>query len=282
MMGPKIESITTPMTATLTADAITAGYHSHRPPVLAGVTAEVRSGEFVGVVGPNGCGKSTLVRVLSRALRPSRGSVCLDGNDLYTQVSAREAACAIGVVPQVATLTLDFTVQEIVSMGRAPHLPRRPFATETAHDEQIVTDALHDAGIAALSDRVATTLSGGEWQRVLLARALAQEPDVLLLDEPTAHLDIQHGLETLELAQSLAHARGRAVLAVLHDLNAASAFCDRLLLLAAGKIVAQGTPDEVLTAEIIERVYGTHVWVGRHPILDRPLVLPLPFSLIRR
>jgi iron complex transport system ATP-binding protein len=263
------------MTARLTADAIDAGYDSQRPPVLTGVTAKVYSGELVGVVGPNGCGKSTLVRVLSRALRPARGSVCLDGNDLYTQVTAREAACAIGVVPQAATLTLDFTVREIVGMGRTPHLPPRPFAGETARDEQIVADALHDAGIAVLSERVATTLSGGEWQRVLLARALAQEPDVLLLDEPTAHLDIQHGVETLELARSLAHGQGRAVLAVLHDLNSASAFCDRLLLLADGRIVADGTPDEVLTTEMIEQFYGTRVWVGRHPILDRPLVLPL-------
>jgi iron complex transport system ATP-binding protein len=260
---------------TLTADALEAGYDPARP-ILTEIRCGVQQGEIVGVVGPNGSGKSTLIRALSRTLRPASGTVRLNGKDLYAAVSARDAARAIGVAPQSATLTLEFTVREIVGMGRAPHLPRRPFAGETFVDEQIVSAALWDAGVAPLAERVATTLSGGEWQRVLLARTLAQQPQILLLDEPTAHLDIQHGQETLELARSLAHRQERAVLAVLHDLNLAAVYCDRLLLMMAGRIAAQGTPDEVLTRETIARVYGARVWVGRHPLVDRPLVLPVP------
>ncbi len=264
------------MAARLSAEDVDVGYAPHQPPVLAGLTMGIHGGEFVGVVGPNGSGKSTLVRALSRALRPLRGVVRLDTRDLYTQVSARDSARAVGVVPQAATLTLGFTVREVVRMGRAPHLPRRPFAAETAQDERIIEEALHAAGILELAERTATALSGGEWQRVLFARTLAQQPDVLLLDEPTAHLDIQHALQALELARALAHREGKAVLAVLHDLNLAAAFCDRLLLLSAGRIAAHGTPDEVLTTQNITHVYGAHVWVGRHPTLDRPLVLPIP------
>jgi iron complex transport system ATP-binding protein len=260
---------------TLTAAALEVEYASTRP-ILTEITFQLEQSEIVGVVGPNGSGKSTLIRALSRALRPASGSVRLNGKNLYTEISARDAARVIGVVPQSATLTLEFTVREIVSMGRAPHLPRRPFAGETLSDEQIISAALQDAGVAPLAGRVATTLSGGEWQRVLLARTLAQQPQILLLDEPTAHLDIQHGQETLDLARSLAHRQGRAVLAVLHDLNMAAVYCDRLLLMASGRIAAQGTPDEVLTRETIEGVYGARVWVGRHPLVDRPLVLPVP------
>jgi iron complex transport system ATP-binding protein len=262
------------MTDVLAAREIEVRYEANREPILSGLTLELRAGEIAGVIGPNGSGKSTLVRALSRALRPESGAVLLDDNDLYGQVSARRSAQRVGVVPQSAVVTFDFTVREIVRMGRDPHLPPRPFAGESAADERIVDEALAATGVTDLADRFATTLSGGEWQRVLLARALAQHPDVLLLDEPTAHLDIRHQWDVLALARSLAQQGGKAVLAVLHDLNLAAAFCDRLILLSQGRIVADGSPAEVLTPEYILAVYGTPVHVLAHPVSGRPYILP--------
>lgn len=264
------------MPTRLAAEAINIRYAPDSPPVLTQFSLDVRPGVFLGIVGPNGSGKSTLVRALSRALRPASGAVLLDGRDLYAGLSAREAARAIGVVPQETAVSLDFTVREVVRMGRAPHLPRRPFASETAQDERIVDGAMRDARVESLADRAVPTLSGGERQRVLFARALAQQPDVILLDEPTAHLDLRHQTEALTLARALAHGGGKAVLAVLHDVNLASAYCDELVLLDAGRIVAQGTPEEVVTAENLQEVYGARVWVRRHPASGRPLVLTLP------
>lgn len=258
----------------LTTREIDVRYDAHSELILAGLTLEVRAGEFAGVVGPNGSGKSTLVRTLSRALRPANGMVLLADQDLYTQTSARQSAQQIGVVPQSAAVTFGFTVRDIVRMGRAPHLPRRPFAGETVEDERIVEESLRDAGVEALADRIVTTLSGGEWQRVLLARTLAQRADVILLDEPTAHLDIRHQWETLALARSLAHRAGKAVLAVLHDLNLAAAYCDRLVLLSAGQVVADGPPEAVLTSANIRHVYETEVSIQTHPISGRPYILP--------
>ncbi len=262
------------MTALLAAHTITVRYDTRSEPVLAGLSLEVRAGEFLGVVGPNGSGKSTLIRALSRALRPAHGAVLLADQDLYAQTSARRSAQRIGVVPQSAAAAFGFTVRDIVGMGRTPHLPRRPFTGETAGDAQIVADALRDAGIEYLAGRIVTTLSGGEWQRVLLARALAQQPDVLLLDEPTAHLDIRHQWETLALVRDLAHSAGKAVLAVLHDLNLAAAYCDRLLLLSGGLVVADGPPERVLTAAHLQQVYGTPVTIQTHPSSGRPFILP--------
>ena len=264
------------MPTRLAADRIEIRYAPDAPPVLTQFSLDVRPGVFLGIVGPNGSGKSTLVRALSRALRPLSGAVLLDESDLYAALSAREAARAIGVVPQETAVSLDFTVREVVRMGRAPHLSRRPFASETAEDEKIVAEAMRAARVEELADRTVPTLSGGERQRVLFARALAQQPDVILLDEPTAHLDLRHQTETLTLARDLAHEEGKAVLAVLHDVNLASAFCDILVLLRAGQIVAQGPPGEVVTAENLQEVYGARVWVRRHPASGRPLILTLP------
>ena len=263
-------------TKRLEAQEIEARYAPGDPPILAHLTLEVRPGELVGVVGPNGSGKSTLVRALSRTLRPARGAALLDGRDLYAVVSARASARQIGVVPQDTQAAFEFTVREVVAMGRAPRLPRRPFASETPADEAAVREALRLSGIEALAERLVTTLSGGERQRVLLARALAQEPDVLLLDEPTAHLDLRHQTQVLALVLTLAHEDGKAVLAVLHDLNLAASYCDRLILLHGGVIVAQGVPAQVLTAEHLQQVYGVRVWVRRHPLTQRPWLLPLP------
>ena len=260
----------------LAARQIEVRYGPDSPPVLADFTLSLRAGDFVGVIGPNGSGKSTLVRALSRALQPAGGVVLLDGRDLYRDLGARDLARTVGVVPQETAISLDFTVREVVRMGRAPHLPRRPFAAETAQDESIVTQSLEQAGVGTLAERAVTTLSGGERQRVLVARALAQQPAVLLLDEPTAHLDLRHQSEILTLARDLARDQGKAVLAVLHDLNLAAAYCDRLILLHGGRIAAEGPPDQVLTAGSLQTVYGARAWVRRHPATGRPLVLTLP------
>ena len=264
------------MPTCLTAKEILVRYGPDAPPALSEFSLGLCAGEFIGVIGPNGSGKSTLVRALSRTLRPSAGTVHLGAADLYADLKARDAAQQIGVVPQDTSVTLDFTVREVVRMGRAPHLPRSPFAGETWEDEQIVAASLLTAGVAEFAARPITTLSGGERQRVLLARALAQQPEVLLLDEPTAHLDLRHQSELLILAGELARSVGKAVLAILHDLNLASAHCDKLVLLCGGHIAAQGTPAEVLTGEILLRVYGVRVWVRPHPVTGRPLVLSLP------
>ena len=264
------------MPTRLAAANIEIRYAPGAPPVLAEFSLDVRPGVFLGIVGPNGSGKSTLVRALSRALRPEAGAVLLNEEDLYARVSARDAARSIGVVPQETAVSLDFSVREVVRMGRAPHLPRRPFASESAEDERIVDGAMRAARVHDLAERTVPTLSGGERQRVLFARALAQQSDVILLDEPTAHLDLRHQAETLALARDLAHGQGKAVLAVLHDVNLASAYCDALVLLRAGRIVAQGPPEEVVTAANMQEVYGARVWVRFHPASGRPLVLTLP------
>lgn len=264
------------MPTRLAAAEIQVQYAPGTPLVLREFSLALTPGVFTGVIGPNGSGKSTLVRALSRALKPSGGAVLLEDDNLYTAHSARSAAQTIAVVPQDTSVSLDFSVRDLVRMGRAPHLPRRPFASETPADEQIVSAALKAAGVEYLAERSALTLSGGERQRVLFARALAQRPRVLLLDEPTASLDLRHQSETLTLAQKLAHESGLAVLAVLHDVNLASAYCDHLVLLQSGKIAASGPPAEVLNSENLAKVYGARVWVRPHPVTQRPLVLLLP------
>ncbi len=264
------------MTRRLAAQKIQVQYDSQASPALAALTLALVPGVFTGVIGPNGSGKSSLVRALSRTLRPSGGAVLLDGQDLYAAYSARTAAQAIGVVPQDTSISLNFSVREVVRMGRAPHLPARPFASEDAADERIVAQALRAARVEDLAERPVTTLSGGERQRVLLARALAQQPEILLLDEPTASLDLRHQSEVLMLARHLAHSGGKAVLAVLHDVNLAAAYCDTLILLDQGRAAAFGAPEEVLTAENVQAVYKARVWVRPHPVSGRPLILPLP------
>ena len=263
----------------LQAKSLTVSYLPGGPRVLQDFSLTVRPGAFVGIVGPNGSGKSTLLHALSRALRPALGVVLLGGSDLYADLKARDAALSLAVMPQETAVSLDFTVREVVRMGRSPHLPPRPFASESAADEQIVTDALAAVGLTDLADRIVPTLSGGERQRVLLARALAQQPAVLLLDEPTSHLDLWHQSETLALVRSLAHSQGKAVLAVLHNVNLAAAWCDEIVLVSEGRIAAQGTPSEALTPEMLLQVYGLRVRVAPAPGTGRPLIVPLPEPL---
>jgi iron complex transport system ATP-binding protein len=269
-----------PQTASpLKATELRAAYASNATHViLDGVSLDLAAGELVAMIGPNGSGKSTLMRSLSRTLPPVSGMVALDGVDLYGQITAREAALRIGVVPQETTVAFEFTVREIVAMGRAPHQPKFAFGGgETEADTAAIDSALRRADIGPeFAARPVSTLSGGERQRVLVARALAQEASILLLDEPTAALDIGHEMDVLDWLRDLASRENRAVLVAMHDLNLAAGYADRVVMLRSGRVHAVGTPESVLTAENILQVYGVDVWIGRHPVTSRPYFLPLP------
>ena len=238
--------------------------------VLADVTIEVRRGEFLGLIGPNGSGKTTLLRVMSGVLAPKRGTVRL-GDAVMKTLDRRAVARTIAFLPQDLSLEFSFTVRDLVAMGRTPH--RSPMAFETPEDADITEASMEFTGVAHLADRVITELSGGERQRVFIAMCLAQQPEVLILDEPTNHLDIGHQLSTLDLIRKRNREHGMTVISVFHDLNLAAEYCDRLAVLDAGRIEAQGTPDEVFTAETIRTVFGVRVAIERNAISQKPHVV---------
>ncbi|WP_322895293.1 MULTISPECIES: ABC transporter ATP-binding protein [unclassified Yoonia] len=216
--------------------------------ILSGIGFDLAPGRMLGIVGANGAGKSTLLRMLYRFHRPMTGTVILDGRDLW-QMSAREAACRIAVVLQEQPTDFALNVREIVALGRTPH--RRGFASGGARDMQIVDHALDRLDLQGLAHRALGTLSGGEKQRVMVARALAQEPGLLILDEPTNHLDIRHQLEVLALVRNL----GITIVTSLHDLNLANGLCDDVLVLADGHALAFGPPAKVLTEAVVARSF---------------------------
>jgi iron complex transport system ATP-binding protein len=259
------------VTPLLAADRVSFAYGER--PVLADVSVEVAPGELLGVIGPNGCGKTTLVRLLSGVLAPRAGRVMLDGRGLATY-RRRDIARRLAVVPQDPVVTFPFTALEVVLMGRAPHL--RALGFPRAVDVARAREAMALVDVAGLAGRPLDRLSGGERQRVLLARALAQEPDVLLLDEPTTHLDLHHQTAIYDVVGRLSRTRGVAVVSVLHDLNLAAMYCGRLALVAGGRIARAGTPAEVLTPAALEAAYGTRVHVGTNALTGGPLVLPRP------
>ncbi|MEM9561748.1 MAG: ABC transporter ATP-binding protein [Actinomycetota bacterium] len=231
--------------------------------IVRSVALELVGGEFLALVGPNGSGKSTLLRTLYRALRPSAGKVIVDGTDIVRMRSV-DVARTIAVVAQERPDDFDFTVADVVRMGRTPYLGR--MARIGAADDRICADALERTGAGHLASRVLHTLSGGEKQRVLIARALAQDPSILILDEPTNHLDIAAQLEILGLVASLDEV---TVIAALHELNHAAAYADRVAVLKAGSLVGCGTPGDVLTPDLIEEVFGVRASVGTHPDTGR-------------
>jgi iron complex transport system ATP-binding protein len=238
--------------------------------VLDGVDIAVDRGSFVGLVGPNGAGKTTLLRTLAGALDPDAGRVVLDGTDA-TALDQRAVARRVALVPQEPALDFSFSVRQVVEMGRHPHVPR--FGDDD--DPERVGAALDRTATAPLADRPVTELSGGERRRVLLARAVAQDTPALLLDEPTASLDVHHTVRTLELVSTLV-ADGRAALAAIHDLDVAARYCDELVVLADGAVVGAGTPEDVLTADVVERAFGGRATVGRDPVTGTPSVTALP------
>ncbi|WP_067473693.1 ABC transporter ATP-binding protein [Actinomadura hibisca] len=228
-------------------------------PIVADCDLTVEDGERVGLVGPNGSGKTSLLRTVYRALDPFAGGVALSGADVRT-LSQREVARRAALVAQDAAPDFDFTVEEVVAMGRGPWL--RSFESATGRGAAPITAALERVRLTDHRARRLSTLSGGERQRALVARALAQESPLLLLDEPTNHLDVHAALELLELVRDL----GRATLCVLHDLNLAAAYCDRLYVLHRGRIVADGPPAEVLTPELVQTVFGVTCTHLTHPV----------------
>lgn len=256
------------MSAKIKVENVIAGYGDSI--ILNGVSLDIAESEFAGIIGPNGSGKTTLLRTISRSLAPVSGYVKLDAKNIYS-INAREYAKKVAVVPQETLIAFDFSVLEVALMGRSPRLGR--FSMESGRDVEIALDALSKTGTAHLKDRPINALSGGERQRVLMARALAQEPDVLLLDEPTSHLDISFQFEIMDLVKSLNKERGLTVLAVLHDLNLAAQYCDRLMVMGQGTIQADGLPENVITSENIRKVYSAEVWVRRHPTTQRPYII---------
>ncbi len=238
--------------------------------VLDGVDLELREGEILGVLGPNGSGKTTLLRGATRVLEPGAGAVALLGRPLR-EYDRRSLARAVAVVPQEGAPLFPFSVLETVLMGRAPWL--RPFAFEGEEDLRAAREALVAVGAADLAGRDLAELSGGARQRVVVARALAQGTQVLLADEPTAHLDLRHAVSIFALLRGLSSARGLAVMVVTHDVNLAALHCDRLALLAGGRVAAEGAPREVLRADLLGEAFGTPVQVEVRPD-GRPFVLP--------
>lgn len=261
---------TPPRTAELRLEGLSYGVGGGRHLVDA-VDLTAAPGETVGLVGPNGSGKTTLLRCVYGTLRPTHGRALLDGDDLHT-MTAKARARRVATVPQDGQTDFELTVREVVAMGRSPH--RRFWEPDTAADTALAAAALGRLGIAALAERPFPTLSGGERQRALVARALVQRPALFVLDEPTNHLDIRHQLEVLGLIREL----GTTNLLALHDLNLAAYYCDRLYVLKAGRVVASGTPADVLTPDLLAEVYEVTAEVAPHPRTGAPTVVYLPGS----
>jgi iron complex transport system ATP-binding protein len=249
-------------------DSVTAGYDGR--PVVREFSLAIGAGEVVGLIGPNGSGKTTVVRVASRALRPLAGAVRVAGKDPYA-IPARQAARLVAVVPQELAPTFSFTALEVVLMGRSPYLS--PWGGGGPGDYRRAREAMEAAAVHHLADRPLEELSGGEKQGVVLAQALAQDAPVLLLDEPTTHLDLRHVVAILEVVLRLAREEGKAVMAVFHDLNLASGFCDRLVALDEGRVVAEGHPEDVVSRGLLRDLYGVDAEVTPHFATGRPTVL---------
>ncbi|MBA7677876.1 Fe(3+) dicitrate transport ATP-binding protein FecE [subsurface metagenome] len=238
--------------------------------VMRDLTFQVTPGEMVGLIGPNGSGKSTIIKALSHVIYPYSGKILLDGKNI-SKIPRAELARLIGVVPQMPLLPSAFTAFEIVLMGRNPHLGL--FQYEGTGDMAITWQAMGKTATQSLAERRIGELSGGEIQRLVIARVLAQQPKSILLDEPTANLDINHQVEILDLIKNLCREENLTVVITLHDLNLAAQYCDRLILINNGRVHAQGTPGEVINDENVRDVYGAEGCVYVHPVNGLPIVL---------
>jgi iron complex transport system ATP-binding protein len=254
----------------LRAESVRLGYGDRT--VVDGLDLDVVTGTVTAVIGPNGCGKSTLLRALGRLLRPSAGQVVLDGRRI-DRTPTREVAKVLGVLPQAPTAPEGLTVADLVARGRHPH--QSWYRQWSADDEDAVARALEWTGIADLAERPVDELSGGQRQRAWISMALAQGTDLLLLDEPTTFLDLAHQVEVLELVRRLHREVGRTVVMVLHDLNLAARYADRLVAMRGGRIVAAGDPRDVVTEELLAEVFGLDARVIADPVVGSPLVVPV-------
>jgi iron complex transport system ATP-binding protein len=256
--------------ARLRGDQLTLAYG--KKTIAEQLNVAIPDGHFTAIIGPNGCGKSTLLRALSRLMTPSRGHVWLDGEHIQHYPS-KAVARRIGLLAQNATTPGDITVQELVARGRYPHQPL--FTRWRKEDDDAVTRAMQATGITDLAQQSVDTLSGGQRQRAWIAMVLAQETSIMLLDEPTTWLDISHQIDLLELLSELNREKGYTLAAVLHDLNQACRYATHIIALRDGKIVAEGAPKEIVTAELIEKIYGLRCTIIDDPVAGTPLVVPL-------
>lgn len=264
------------MTQRLSADAVTLRYGERT--ISQGLSLAIPDGSFTVIVGPNACGKSTLLRALSRLLVPVAGQVILDGRHI-SQFPAKEVARRLGLLPQSAVAPEGITVADLVARGRYPH---QSFLRQwTDADEQAVAEAMQATDVAALSDRLLDELSGGQRQRVWIAMVLAQQTPILLLDEPTTYLDIAHQLEVLDLLAELNRSEGRTVVMVLHDLNEAARYSDHLVALCRGRVVASGRPQDVVTEGTVREVFGIDSRVVPDPVTGTPMVVPMSTRVVR-
>lgn len=254
----------------LHGERLTLGYGKQT--VVENLSVSIPDGEFTAIIGPNGCGKSTLLRSLSRLMAPQHGQVWLDGEHIQ-RYATKEVARRIGLLAQNASAPGDISVQELVSRGRYPHQPL--FTRWRKEDDDAVRNAMQATGIENLAAQPVDTLSGGQRQRAWIAMVLAQETSIMLLDEPTTWLDISHQIDLLELLSSLNRDQGYTLAAVLHDLNQACRYATHLIALREGKIVAEGAPREIVTAELIEAIYGLRCIIIDDPVAHTPLVVPL-------
>jgi iron complex transport system ATP-binding protein len=251
----------------LRLDNVSLGYNKQT--VLHNISLEAKPGEILGIIGPNGSGKSTLIKGITRLLQPTAGQIFLDGKNIAA-MNHQNLARLMAVVPQNPTLPDLFTALEVVLMGRTPHLGF--LRHEGEKDLATVQKAMEVTQTLAFAERRVGELSGGEKQRLTIARALAQEPKIILMDEPTANLDINYQIETLNLVRQLCREQKLVVVVTLHDLNLASQYCDRLVMLSNGKIYCHGIPKAVISAQTIKEVYGAEVCIYPHPVNDLPAV----------
>ncbi|MET0828644.1 MAG: ABC transporter ATP-binding protein [Microbacterium sp.] len=253
----------------LSAESLTLSYGDHT--IVRRLDLQVPPGRITAVVGANGCGKSTLLRALARLISPSAGQVVLDGKALHTRPS-KEIARTLGLLPQSPIAPEGIVVADLVGRGRHPH--QKLLARFTAHDYEIVAQSLAATGITEFADRSVDELSGGQRQRVWIAMALAQETDILLLDEPTTFLDVAHQVEVLDLLTDLNRGRATTIVMVLHDINLAARYADHLFAMRGGEIIAAGPASEVVTSELIREVFELDALVVRDPVSGTPIVLP--------
>ena len=250
-------------------EGLVAGYGGRR--VVDGIDMEIPSGRISVIVGANACGKSTLLKTISRLLTPQEGAVVLDGKRI-DQIPTKELARTLGLLPQQPIAPEGIAVADLVGRGRHPH--QKLFRSWTAADDRAVTEALAATGVLDLADRSVDELSGGQRQRVWIAMALAQQTDVLLLDEPTTFLDVSHQIDVLDLLADLNATRGTTIVMVLHDINLAARYADHLFALRQGRLVASGVPDDVVTSELVREVFDLESLVIPDPVSGAPMVLP--------
>ena len=267
------DTLTRPTAAqqhTLQAQGLVVGYDAE--PVIAGLDLQLPTSGITMIVGGNGCGKSTLLRSLARLLKPRGGAVLLDGEPI-AKLPTKQVARTVGLLPQAPIAPDGITVAELVDRGRTPH--RGAFGRRGDGDDAVVADALELTGMSEFAERGVDELSGGQRQRAWVAMALAQEPEILLLDEPTTYLDLAHQVDLLELLVRLSRDRGTQVVVVMHELNLATRYADHLIAMGAGEVIAQGSPAEIVTAELVQEVFGLAAVICADPVAGSPMIVPL-------